>query len=164
MTDEAAAPTFAAAPTHPWYRACRSNDLGSQPVAVTLNGTDIVLFRDDGHAAHALLDRCAHREVPLSQGRVDNGCLQCSFHGWRFDGSGHQVKIPGFESDPMIETINDPIRDPEDPRDAALAALAAALAAARPRSVPTYATKEEDGAVWVSWSPPARHGDDLVEP
>ena len=34
------------------------------------------------------------RKVPLSEGRVHNGTLECAYHGWEFDGSGKPVSIP----------------------------------------------------------------------
>ena len=45
--------------------------------------------------AKALLDRCPHRNVPLSLGRVTTkGTLECAYHGWRFGGDGTAVHIP----------------------------------------------------------------------
>ena len=38
-----------------------------------------------GGAPGALLDRCPHRSVPLSFGKVADGRLQCGYHGWAFD-------------------------------------------------------------------------------
>jgi pheophorbide a oxygenase len=36
------------------------------------------------------------RLAPLSQGRIEpsDGTLQCSYHGWRFNGSGAAASIP----------------------------------------------------------------------
>ena len=36
------------------------------------------------------------RLAPLSQGRIEpsDGTLQCSYHGWRFAGSGQAAAIP----------------------------------------------------------------------
>lgn len=44
-------------------------------------------------------DRCPHRAAPLSEGRVwTDGTLMCSYHGWRFEGSGACVAIPQASS------------------------------------------------------------------
>jgi phenylpropionate dioxygenase-like ring-hydroxylating dioxygenase large terminal subunit len=49
---------------------------------------------------HALIDSCPHKKVALSEGRITTGptCgsyLQCSYHGWTFDGyNGQCVEIP----------------------------------------------------------------------
>lgn len=83
-----------------WYPACASRELkGRKPLGITLMDQPIVLFRDRSARPQALVDRCPHRNVPLSIGRVsDDGCLQCGYHGWRFDGDGHCTAIPGLTS------------------------------------------------------------------
>ncbi|MGC4091310.1 MAG: aromatic ring-hydroxylating dioxygenase subunit alpha [Polyangiaceae bacterium] len=105
-----------------WYVAATSASLGRRPLARTLLGTPLVLFRDnDGHA-HALLDRCPHRNVPLSLGRVaGNGRLECAYHGWQFDGQGQCRSVPGLIED----------------------------GAPRERRCPRAHVREQDGLVWV---------------
>ncbi len=56
----------------------------------------MALFRDGASAPRALLDRCPHRNVPLTEGSVRDGELECFYHGWRFDGSGRCRAIPGL--------------------------------------------------------------------
>ncbi len=64
------------------------------PVGTELAGERVVLFRDaEGHLA-GLVDRCPHRGVKLSLGKVQGGCLTCPFHGWRFDRSGACTRVP----------------------------------------------------------------------
>ncbi len=83
-----------------WYPACMAHDLGRTPQAVTLMDLPLVLYRDRGGAAHALVDRCPHRNVPLSLGRVHpDGTLECGYHGWRFDGAGRCTAVPALASD-----------------------------------------------------------------
>jgi phenylpropionate dioxygenase-like ring-hydroxylating dioxygenase large terminal subunit len=108
-----------------WYVACTSEELGAGPLARTLLGMPVVLFRDGSGKAGALLDRCAHRNVPLSLGRAVDGALQCCYHGWRYDGEGNCTAIPGLLGD----------------------------AGRRSRAVPAFSTREEDGFVWVFASP-----------
>ena len=79
-----------------WYVASESGELRSQPLARTILGEPLVLFRDGQGVARALLDRCAHRNVPLSMGEVASGQLQCGYHGWRFDGAGICRHVPGL--------------------------------------------------------------------
>lgn len=87
-----------AVPRNCWYPACRSRDLHARrPLAVELLGTPLVVFRDRTGAAAVLADRCPHRNAPLSAGRVRGGELECRYHGWRFDGSGACVAIPGLD-------------------------------------------------------------------
>ncbi|MBM3273842.1 MAG: Rieske 2Fe-2S domain-containing protein [Candidatus Sericytochromatia bacterium] len=77
-----------------WTAICRRADLGRKPLAVTVAGVALVLFRDSSGAARALEDLCPHRGVPLSLGRVRRGNLQCAYHGWEFDGQGLCRLIP----------------------------------------------------------------------
>jgi phenylpropionate dioxygenase-like ring-hydroxylating dioxygenase large terminal subunit len=80
-----------------WYVACEARDLGAKPLHVELLGTPLVLFRGQGGRAAALLDRCPHRNAPLSLGRVvRGGRLECAYHGWQFEGSGRCAFVPGL--------------------------------------------------------------------
>ena len=71
-----------------WYIACAASRLGSTPLATRVLDQELVLFRDDAGKPHALLNRCCHRGVQLSLGKVVNGAIACRYHGWRYDGSG----------------------------------------------------------------------------
>ena len=109
-----------------WYVACLSDELGRTPLARTILGTPIVLFRNRNGVAGALLDRCPHRNVPLSQGRVTkSGELECGYHGWCFDVMGQCTSVPGLVGEP----------------------------ASRGRQVTRYPTIERDGFVWI-WCAP----------
>jgi len=79
-----------------WYIACASSQLGSTPRAARILDHELVLFRDAAGAPHALLDRCCHRGVRLTHGRVSNGNIACGYHGWQYDGSGQCVHIPSL--------------------------------------------------------------------
>lgn len=54
----------------------------------------IVLFRDSDGQAIALYDRCPHRGVPLSQGKVLSNTIECAYHGFQFDRTGQCTLIP----------------------------------------------------------------------
>jgi phenylpropionate dioxygenase-like ring-hydroxylating dioxygenase large terminal subunit len=79
-----------------WYVACRSSELGKKPVAQTILGVPMVLFRGKSGEVGALLDRCPHRNVPLSVGEVAGERLRCGYHGWEFDREGACRLIPGL--------------------------------------------------------------------
>jgi len=81
-----------------WYPVARSASLGRSPVAAMLFGTPLVLFRAANEVA-ALVDRCPHRNVPLSLGRVRGAQIQCAYHGWEFDHTGQCRAIPGLVGD-----------------------------------------------------------------
>jgi len=77
-----------------WVIAAAASELGTEPLARTLLGHPVVLFRDGAAVARALEDRCLHRQVSLSLGCVRRGALACPYHGFRFDGSGACVHVP----------------------------------------------------------------------
>ena len=83
-----------------WYVACLSRELERTPLARTVLGTPMALFRGGDGQPVALVDRCPHRNVPLSLGRLRQGLLECRYHGWRFDGSGRCRAVPGLDGDP----------------------------------------------------------------
>jgi len=133
MRRTAPAASRVAFPRRYWYPACQSADLGHRPVSVTLMDTPIVVFRDGTGHPRALVDRCPHRNLALSLGRVHaDGCIECAYHGWRFDGSGHCSAVPG-------------LLDP---------------APAANRDVSAFAATEQDGFVWV-WGTPGAVPDGL---
>ena len=73
----------------------RTARLGRKPVRMVLAGEPVVVFRGADGAIGALIDRCPHRGVALSLGKVGaDGCLECAFHGWRFDTSGQNRFVP----------------------------------------------------------------------
>jgi phenylpropionate dioxygenase-like ring-hydroxylating dioxygenase large terminal subunit len=78
-----------------WYPIARSERVSGHPIAAMLFGTPIVVFRAAGEVA-ALVDRCPHRNVPLSLGKVKGSNLQCAYHGWEFDRGGECRAIPGL--------------------------------------------------------------------
>ena len=81
-----------------WFVIAESHELTrDRPLGRRLMGTPLVLFRDREGRAATLLDRCPHRNVPLSLGEMaKDGTLECPYHGWRFDGSGACTNIPSF--------------------------------------------------------------------
>lgn len=58
--------------------------------------TRIVIGRDPNGALFALRDRCPHRGMALSKGRLVEGEIVCPFHGWRFRTDGQCVAIPAL--------------------------------------------------------------------
>jgi phenylpropionate dioxygenase-like ring-hydroxylating dioxygenase large terminal subunit len=80
-----------------WYPVALSSEVGDEPVAVQLLGRYWVLARLNGQLA-AFVDACPHRLIPLSAGKICDGILRCSYHGWEFDGNGAAVRIPSIGS------------------------------------------------------------------
>ncbi|MEZ4319501.1 MAG: aromatic ring-hydroxylating dioxygenase subunit alpha [Myxococcota bacterium] len=111
--------------TAAWYVAALPSDVRSTPVQKTVCGVPIVLFRGESGVVAALLDRCPHRGVPLSFGRVKGDTLQCGYHGWQFDAGGECRGIPGL------------VGEPQSPA----------------RCVTSFPVREQQGFVWV-WMDP----------
>lgn len=79
-----------------WYAAIKSSELKNKPLACKVLDEPIVLFRDSSGKVSALVDRCPHRNVKLSTGKVINNNIQCPYHGWEFNGDGKCLKIPSL--------------------------------------------------------------------
>ena len=77
-----------------WQPAALVEELDeSRPlIAVTLMGEQLVLFRDE-LGRYGLMDRhCTHRGADLCFGRLEDGGLRCTFHGWLFDSDGQCIE------------------------------------------------------------------------
>ncbi len=81
-----------------WHPVALSSDVQQGPVGVRLLDEDLVLWRDAEGVANAFVDRCPHRGARLSLGRVNEGNLECPYHGWQFADSGQCVKVPAVPS------------------------------------------------------------------
>ena len=71
-----------------WCVAALSKEVADQPFARTLLDRPVVFFRKADGSVAALEDRCPHRFVPLSRGRVCGDQIECGYHGLRFDSAG----------------------------------------------------------------------------
>ncbi|GAB7003093.1 aromatic ring-hydroxylating dioxygenase subunit alpha [Nocardioides sp. AN3] len=83
-----------ALPHHTWYPVAASEELGRMPLACRLLGTAIVLYRTCDGQPVALEDRCAHRPVRLSDGRVEGDTIRSTYTGFAYDRSGQCVSVP----------------------------------------------------------------------
>ena len=59
-------------------------DAGVRLVATRVLGQDLVAWRSSAGVAQVWHDRCPHRGVHLSLGRLIDGRLSCAYHGWEF--------------------------------------------------------------------------------
>ena len=78
-----------------WYVAAWNDEVTREPLARTVLNEDIVLFRKLDGSAVALENRCAHRRLPLSAGRLVGDTIRCGYHGLEYDCVGNCIKIPG---------------------------------------------------------------------
>jgi vanillate monooxygenase len=88
-----------------WYVAASKDEIGRKPLGRTILGEPIVFYRTEAGGPVALEDRCAHRHLPLSMGKLQGDVLQCHYHGLRFGADGRCVRIPGQEHIPQSAKV-----------------------------------------------------------
>jgi phenylpropionate dioxygenase-like ring-hydroxylating dioxygenase large terminal subunit len=107
---------------HHWYAlAPISAFTPERLLRATLWGEDIVLFRDPRGTFYALEDRCPHRQVRLSHGKVRGDSIECAYHGWRINVAGGCEAVPYLKDDQPLPLC----------------------------SIRTYPVRAQDGFVWV---------------
>lgn len=73
-----------------WLPVWESRNLpGAGVVGVKVAGQSLAIFRTAAGLLGAVEDRCVHRRMKLSVGRVESGRLVCPYHGWSYDCDGH---------------------------------------------------------------------------
>ena len=85
-----------------WYPVVLSESLKAGPQSFELLGEPLVLWLDGDGKPAAARDRCCHRTAKLSLGCVDQGRIQCPYHGWQFDATGACVHVPQLDADKAI--------------------------------------------------------------
>lgn len=88
-----------------WYVAATAAELGRALLGRTLLGSPVVLYRKEDGTPVALEDRCGHRFINLSRGRLIGDRVQCGYHGLEYDCAGTCVKVPGQASIPRAADI-----------------------------------------------------------
>ena len=107
-----------------WFVVARSSEVrGSTPLAATVFGKPFALARDPQLGVIAFEDRCPHRGVPLSLGKLGRDGLICRYHGWTFGADGRCRLSPSCDIAGKVD-----IR------------------------VPVFPLNERDGLIWISAS------------
>jgi phenylpropionate dioxygenase-like ring-hydroxylating dioxygenase large terminal subunit len=89
-----------------WYVIALSSEVAREPIARTVLGKSVVLYRTMEAKPVALRNRCCHRSFPLSQGRLEGDTLVCGYHGLRYDTTGKCVEIPMQKSVPAAVRVH----------------------------------------------------------
>jgi len=77
------------------YIVLESKEVKNNPISVMRMGEKMVFRRKNTGELSCFIDKCCHRGVELSLGKVtENNCLQCPFHGLEFDNKGQCTLIP----------------------------------------------------------------------
>jgi 3-phenylpropionate/trans-cinnamate dioxygenase ferredoxin subunit len=68
-----------------WIRIASASDLQDDEVlGLTVGGARIALYRSQGEF-YATDNRCTHAEALMSEGYLEDGCIECPLHQARFD-------------------------------------------------------------------------------
>jgi vanillate monooxygenase len=92
-----------------WYVAAWSDEVTRTPLGRTVLGEDVLLYRTEAGEAVALENRCAHRRLPLSLGRLVGDTVECAYHGLVYDRTGRCTKVPGQELPRIIGVKSYPL-------------------------------------------------------
>jgi nitrite reductase/ring-hydroxylating ferredoxin subunit len=78
-----------------WQPIALASELGERPLALTILGEKLVLFRDQGGRLGLFHRHCAHRGTSLEWGIPMARGLRCCYHGWAYDIDGRCLETPG---------------------------------------------------------------------
>lgn len=107
-----------------WYPVLEAEKLKRKPIEIKRFGKKLALWRDASGSVRALPNACPHRGASLANGKVKEGELECPWHAFRFDGSGHCTVMPSEGPDAKIP---------------------------RAMNVTPYTVREEHGLVFMWW-------------
>ena len=80
-----------------WIRACGLEECPPGKLLGVRCGDRGICLANAAGVFYAFEDRCSHQEFPLSEGGLEDGTLECAFHGARFDlESGRPVALPAI--------------------------------------------------------------------
>lgn len=87
-------------------------------------GEELTLYRGETGNPYVVGARCAHRYTWLHTGWIEEDCIRCFYHGWKYDGTGQCIEQPA-ESDVYAEKVK----------------------------IPSYPTREYGGLIFVYMGP-----------
>lgn len=145
----------------PWHPVLAAHELraGQNIVGAVVRGRELALWRSDQGTAQAWENRCPHRGVRLTLGRLVNGRLACGYHGWEYAaGTGRceaipalaDIPVPGrvcvrtyqaVEAQSMVWVRLEEDGEPTAPAPASHGAISSAAAHAPPRFLRTLALR-----------------------
>jgi 3-phenylpropionate/trans-cinnamate dioxygenase ferredoxin subunit len=81
-----------------YVRVCAVADVPPESaIAVEIDGTELAIVHSAGRF-YAIADECSHAAIPLSEGDVGDGEIECYMHGSRFDlSTGRPIGLPATE-------------------------------------------------------------------
>jgi len=134
-----------------WQPVCRADDLlPGRAKPIRIMSEDFTLYRGTSGTPYVVGARCAHRGTQLSTGWVEDDCIRCFYHGWKYDGSGQCVEQPAEE-----EGFARKVRIGAYPTREHLGLIFAFIGQGEPPAFPPIPSFEGDGLVetWVDYFP-----------
>ena len=129
-----------------WQPIYVSNEIkAGHAMPVHIMGESFTLYRGESGTPYLVDFRCAHRGTQLSIGWVEQECIRCFYHGWKYDGTGQCVEQPA-ESESFASKIS--IRS--FPKREYLGLIFAFLGEGAPPPFPVYPELEAEGEIDVS--------------
>ncbi len=85
-----------------FLRACAVAEVADESaIPVEVDHADLAIVRSNGQF-YAIRDECSHAAIPLSEGEVADGEIECYLHGSRFDlRTGKPLGLPATEPVPV---------------------------------------------------------------
>ena len=77
-----------------WYVAGWSSEFGNTLKSIKVLEENIVIYRTTHGRVVAMEDRCPHRFLPLSMGKLFGDNIQCGYHVITFNCEGVCIRIP----------------------------------------------------------------------
>jgi len=119
-------------------------------VPIKIMSQELTLYRGESGAVHLVDFRCAHRGTQLSTGWVEDDCIRCRYHGWKYDADGQCVEapleLPGFPSRIRIRSY--PVQE-------YLGLIFAYLGEGEAPPLPRYPVMEQEGELEWARTPRA---------
>ena len=67
-------------------------------ISAEVDGIEIAVVHADDDNIYAVRDECSHAAIPLSEGDVEDGEIECYLHGSRFDlRTGRPLGLPATQ-------------------------------------------------------------------
>jgi 3-phenylpropionate/trans-cinnamate dioxygenase ferredoxin component len=85
-----------------FQRVCSVADVApDSAIAVEIGRNDVAIVQSNGRF-YAIADECSHASIPLSEGDIGDGEIECYLHGSRFDlATGEPLGLPATEPVPV---------------------------------------------------------------
>ena len=77
-----------------WYVAAWDSEVDGQPIARTICGEPVMLYRKLDRSVVAMRDACPHRLLPLSLGFKEGDAIRCRYHGLLIEADGQASEMP----------------------------------------------------------------------